>query len=115
MIAPAGPQTAKKGDTVELQCKTKASTDYTLVWKKVTPFTPPAFPEGIPYRIACKLGFCVLCLPFVVMAVNGSLSSLGWGGWVCGSCRESVVVLLRGEVLLCVLGNVRSNKTCSKT
>ncbi|XP_031431658.1 basal cell adhesion molecule isoform X2 [Clupea harengus] len=34
VIAPAGPQTAKKGDTVELQCKTKASTDYTLVWKK---------------------------------------------------------------------------------
>ncbi|XP_062394850.1 basal cell adhesion molecule [Sardina pilchardus] len=34
VIAPAGPLTAKKGDTVELQCKTKASGDYTLVWKK---------------------------------------------------------------------------------
>lgn len=34
VIAPAGDQTVKKGEAVELQCKTKASTDYTLVWKK---------------------------------------------------------------------------------
>ncbi|XP_041963029.1 basal cell adhesion molecule isoform X2 [Alosa sapidissima] len=34
VIAPAGPLTAKKGDAVELQCKTKASGEYTLVWKK---------------------------------------------------------------------------------
>ncbi|KAL2084348.1 hypothetical protein ACEWY4_019866 [Coilia grayii] len=33
-IEPARPQEAKKGDTVELQCRTKASTDYTLEWKK---------------------------------------------------------------------------------
>lgn len=42
-IAPAGDQTVKKGEAVELQCKTKASTEYTLVWKKVTLVKPNTF------------------------------------------------------------------------
>ncbi|XP_063055066.1 basal cell adhesion molecule isoform X2 [Engraulis encrasicolus] len=33
-IEPAATQEVQVGDTVELQCRTKASTDYTLEWKK---------------------------------------------------------------------------------
>ncbi|XP_016301300.1 basal cell adhesion molecule-like isoform X2 [Sinocyclocheilus anshuiensis] len=33
-VTPEGPLLAAKGDTVELQCKTKSSDEYTLQWKK---------------------------------------------------------------------------------
>ncbi|XP_016376122.1 basal cell adhesion molecule-like isoform X1 [Sinocyclocheilus rhinocerous] len=33
-VIPEGPLLAAKGDTVELQCKTKSSDEYTLEWKK---------------------------------------------------------------------------------
>ncbi|XP_043116851.1 basal cell adhesion molecule isoform X2 [Puntigrus tetrazona] len=33
-VSPEGPLVASKGDTVELQCKTKSSDEYTLQWRK---------------------------------------------------------------------------------
>lgn len=107
MIDPAGDQTVKKGEAVELQCKTKASSAHSVVWRKVTIVRPNIFqpsatqsctshhyPEwnpilwiGLPLDwgeyFQTGLLFVMLCLPLLVMAVNG-LAVVSVTVWGCG-------------------------------
>lgn len=84
-VVPASPLNVNKGDPIELQCRTKSSTEYTLSWMKAShkSLHPVFFMIFVVITMIMTVCPCLCQLSMCVCVCRMVSSCLKRVGWLC--------------------------------